>query len=187
MNNKSYTLLGIPGSLSLQSSNMYILQHVGKYFAGTNTNFTIFNDIGSLPHFNPSLDTEPAPEAVANWRQQLAAADAVLICSPEYAFGVPGSLKNALDWTVSSDSFGRKPVGIITASTRGDKAHASLQLIFTALGAVITDETNLLIQYVRMKVDDKGMVTDTDTEHLLHQLMNHLKEAMEAKGNGQDV
>jgi chromate reductase, NAD(P)H dehydrogenase (quinone) len=178
MKNKQFTILAVPGSLSPQSSNMHILRYIGKTFAGTDTNFTIFEGVGNIPHFNPAIDTEPAPTAVETWRQQLAYADAVLICTPEYAFGVPGSLKNALDWTVSSDSFGRKPVGIITASSQGDKAHASLLLTCKALGAAVVDGATLLISFVRTKVNEKGIVTDAATEQSLLQVISNLNRAM---------
>jgi len=174
MENRQYTILAVAGSLSPDSSNMHILRHIGKSFAGTNIIFTIFEGIGNIPHFNPAIDTDPASEPVSIWRDQLVAADAVLICTPEYAFGVPGSLKNALDWTVSSDSFGRKPVGIITASSQGDKAHAALQLTFRALGAKIANGATLLISFVRTKINEKGMVTDAGTEQSLQQVINHL-------------
>ena len=60
--------------------------------------FKLYNDMGRLPHF----DGEENYQIVDEWRKQLQEADGILICTPEYAFGVPGSLKNALDWTVSS-------------------------------------------------------------------------------------
>lgn len=178
MENKQYTILAVPGSLCPNSSNMHILRHIGQSFAGTNIIFTIFDGIGNIPHFNPAIDTDPAPKPVSIWRDQLVAADAVLICTPEYAFGVPGSLKNALDWTVSSNSYGRKPVGIITASSQGDNAHASLQLTFRALGANIADGATLLISFVRTKINEKGMVTDAGTEQLMQQVINHLLRAI---------
>ena len=98
----------------------------------------------------------------------LATADGVIICTPEYAFGVPGSLKNALDWTVGSGSFEGKPLALITASTGGQYAHGALQLILkNALGAHLSDDTSLLISFIRTKLDSTGAITDTATKEKL--------------------
>lgn len=179
MKENQYTILAVPGSLSVQSSNMHILRHIGNHYIPGTINFIIYNGVGQLPHFSPSIDTEPVPEAVKDWRQQLDAADAVLICTPEYAFGVPGALKNALDWTVSSDNFGKKPLGIITASSKGDNAHASLQLTFKALGAAVAEKALLLIPFVRTKVNDAGVVTDPATADAIRQVVDNLINAIE--------
>ena len=86
-------------------------------------NVILYDGLGNLPHFD---DSKHPPETVTAFRTLLQVCDGVLICSPEYAFGVPGSLKNALDWTVSSGEFVHKPLALITAATGGDKAHAAL-------------------------------------------------------------
>jgi chromate reductase, NAD(P)H dehydrogenase (quinone) len=70
----------------------------------------LYDGVSRLPHFSPDLDGENAPAPVADWRAQLKTSDGVLISSPEYAHGVPGSLKNALDWVVGSGEFVEKPV-----------------------------------------------------------------------------
>jgi NAD(P)H-dependent FMN reductase len=107
-------------------------------------------------------------------RAAITAADGIIICTPEYAFGVPGSLKNALDWTVSSGSFNEKPLAVITASSSGQKAHAALLDIFTALGAKVAPAATLLISFVRTKVNDKGAVTDETTRMALADVLGAL-------------
>src|SRR5260370_34900796 len=93
-----------------------------------------YEDLGSLPHFNPDLDTDSPPKTVKDFRAMLAAADGVLISSPEYAHGIPASLKNALDWIVSSGELNAKPVALIMASpTGGRQAQASLVQHLTSL------------------------------------------------------
>ena len=95
---------------------------------------------GPCAHFSPDLDGEDAPTPVVHLRTLLGGSDGVLICTPEYAFGMPGSLKNALDWTVSSGDLNEKPVAAISASplhSGGDKAHASLLLTLTAWGRML--------------------------------------------------
>ena len=74
--------------------------------------FNIYNGLAGIPAFNDSNDM---PEPVAEFIKLISEADAIFFCIPEYAFGVPGALKNALDWTVSSSiAFPDKPVALIT-------------------------------------------------------------------------
>ena len=107
--------------------------------------YIIYEGLGSISHFKDAADV---PDLVNDWRKRISEADAVLFCTPQFAFGLPGTLKNALDWTVGSVAFSNKPVALITASSVGDKAHASLQQTLTALGTRMID--SLLISYVRM-------------------------------------
>lgn len=125
--------------------------------APTELEIEIFPSVGDLPHFN---DPKEIPESVINFRNKIRLANALLICTPEYAFGVPGALKNALDWTVGSGEFVGKPVSLITASSQGEKGHAALLLILTALSAKVIDEASLLISFVRSKLDDVGQIND---------------------------
>ncbi len=116
-------------------------------------------------------------------RKLLKAADGVLICTPEYAFGVPGSLKNALDWTVSSGEFYRKPVVAISASpspTGGDKAHASLLLTLMALGANVPEGGKLMIPAVSKKLNSNGEVSDLETRQALSSVLDALTQAIKA-------
>ncbi len=130
----------------------------------------VYSGVGTLPHFNDSQDI---PEAVLRFRDKVENADAVLICTPEYAFGVPGSLKNALDWTVSSGEFIEKPVGLITASSQGEKGHAALLLTLTAISSKIIGEACVLISFVRSKLDAAGNLKDASVS-------NDLKKALSA-------
>ena len=170
MNNSGKTILAISGSLRENSSNNAVI-NAAAGMVNCDVNFSVYKGLGSLPHFDDSK--EPAAE-VLELRKLLQEADGVLICSPEYAFGVPGVLKNALDWTVSSGELVNKPLALITAATGGDKAHASLLLTFQALSARLTDETKLLIQFVRSKMDNKGQVNDEATLAAIRSVVNGL-------------
>ncbi|MCW3094052.1 MAG: NAD(P)H-dependent oxidoreductase [Ferruginibacter sp.] len=131
--------------------------------------YVIYEGLGNIPHFNDAVEI---PETVNEWRREITAADAVLFCSPEYAFGVPGTLKNALDWAVGSVAFSAKPVALITASSGGEKAHAALLNILTALGTSIIDD--LLISFVRTKLNGQGEITDSNTLMSIQSLVNKL-------------
>jgi chromate reductase len=77
----------------------------------------VFDGMALLPHFNPDDDTEPLPAPVADLRARIAAADAVLFSTPEYAGALPGSFKNLLDWTIGGGEIYQKPVAWINVST----------------------------------------------------------------------
>ena len=154
-------LLAICGSIRPQSSNLAILHKLGAMLPA-GVQYTIYQGIDTLPHFNPDLDNDNPAETFNQFRAAIKQADAVIICSPEYAFGVPGVLKNALDWTVFSGSFNEKRTAVIPASSVGNNAHASLLLTFKALGAVIPPNCEILIPFVRTKVSEKGEITDEE-------------------------
>ena len=121
-------IVAICGSLRAQSSNLTLLRVVQR-LAPEGMSITLYDDLGKLPHFNPDDDGEGStpPPAVAALRAQLEASDGILLSSPEYAHGVPGSLKNALDWLVSDGALVDKPIALISASPVGGQyAQASL-------------------------------------------------------------
>jgi len=168
-------ILAISGSLRHDSSNARILKLLGTWIP-TDINYQIYEGMGALPHFIPSAEGEPLSPQVNQLHQQLNEADAVIICTPEYAFGVPGSLKNLLDWTVGTGNLVDKPVALITASSKGDDAHAALLKILGALSAKVTDA--LLIPFIRSRFDAEGNLTDTDTVAALRVVFNNLLKSI---------
>ena len=170
---KTKKILAISGSLRAGSSNHAILKFLGKFAPG-NIDYTIYNGLSYLPHFNPGSDNDAPPETIIELRNLLSEADGIIICTPEYAYGVPGSLKNALDWTVSSGSWVDKPLALITASTGGQNAHAALLLILGALSANVLEDATLLIPFVRSKMDEDGNITELETAEALQKTLNVL-------------
>jgi chromate reductase, NAD(P)H dehydrogenase (quinone) len=138
MSKQKINILAISGSLRSNSSNNAVINAAVK-LAPEDVQVLIYEGLGTLPHFD---DSKELAKEVIEFRELLKAADGVLISSPEYAFGVPGVLKNALDWTVSSGEFVYKPLALITAATGGNNAHASLLLTFTALSAQLPKAIN---------------------------------------------
>lgn len=137
-------VLAVSGSLRRESSNMALLRATASV-APAGMEFVFYEGLASLPHFNPDLDgeTDVPPEPVREWRAAVAAADAVLISSPEYAHGLPGSLKNALDWLVSSGELIDVPVILLNASPSGGRhAQASLAETLTMLSARVLPEAS---------------------------------------------
>jgi chromate reductase len=169
-------ILGISGSLRASSANNQVIKIISKILPA-NTNFQIYSGLRHIPPFD---DSEEPSKEVIDFRNLITDADGVIICTPEYAFGVPGILKNALDWTVSSGDFVNKPVALITAASKGDSAHASLLLTLTAISADIQPDTNLLISFVRAKLDEKGEIKDAATREALTSLVNRFVERIAA-------
>ena len=118
-------ILGISGSLRTASVSTALLKTASTRMPGQ-VKLTIYDGLGNLPHFNPEIDTEFPPPPVSDFRSQLNNSAGVIISTPEYAHGIPGVLKNALDWLVASGELYEKPVALFSASPRGRFAHASL-------------------------------------------------------------
>lgn len=168
-------ILAISGSTRKNSSNLNLIKAIADLTSETFT-ITVFEGLSDIPHFNPDLDNENPPEQVISFRRQLRGADGIIICTPEYAMGVPGTLKNAVDWTVSSMEFSRKPLALITASLSGEKAHASLLGTLLIVEARMTTDTQLLIQFIKTKVDGNGKITDNETFNNINKLTQSLRE-----------
>jgi len=162
-------ILAISGSLRVNSSATSVLNHVATLMPA-NVKFNIYKGLGDLPHFD---DSDSVPAEVKKFRQLIAEANGVFICTPEYAFGVPGTLKNALDWTVSSGELTYKPVSLITAASVGKNAYAALLLTLSALTAKVTEEATLVIPFIRAKLNEKGEIKDEAT-------LNAVKKVIDA-------
>ncbi len=163
-------ILAISGSTRLHSTNLNFI----KAFIDLTSdlfNIEVFVGISELPHFNPDLDNEHVSHLVNDFRKLIRAADGILICTPEYAMGVPGTLKNAIDWTVSSCEFNKKPTALITASTMGEKGHSSLLETLKILDATISNETQLLISLAKTKINPDNKIINEETflemQHLI--------------------
>src|SRR5262245_8578854 len=102
-------ILAISGSLRRDSVNSAALRAAASAAAADGITVEIDDSLRRLPHFDPDLEPAP-PEPVLRFRAACEAASGVLLAVPEYAFGIPGAFKNALDWTVGSGSLYRKPV-----------------------------------------------------------------------------
>jgi chromate reductase len=124
----------------------------------------LYEGLAGLPAFNPDDDHEPLPPAVAELRQEIAAADAVLFCIPEYAGTLPGSFKNLLDWTVGGVQMSAKPVAWINvaAEGRGNGAHDSLATVLGYVGAHVVESACRRIPLARTAVGPDGQVADPD-------------------------
>lgn len=147
--------------------------------AGTRFAVEMYDGIPHLPQFNPDLDTETPPGEVRKLRASIANADLILISTPEYIFGVPGALKNALDWTVSTADFREKPVALIVASLSGEKAFESLLKTLETLEANVGEDCALLISHVKAKIGPDGKISHEGTQKELSKLVDSMAARLE--------
>lgn len=137
-------VLAISGSLRRASSNTALIEALAE-LAPAGATIEVYRELHDLPPFDPDLDPETlAP--VRRFRAALTSCDALVICSPEYAHGVPGALKNALDWVVGTGELIDKPVALINASGRATHAHASLREILTTMSCRVIDDASPVVQ-----------------------------------------
>ena len=174
-------ILAISGSLRAASTNTALLRAVAD-IAPANIEIQLYDGLDALPYFSPERDVDPAPEPVHTLRVQLREADAVIVCTPEYIHGMPGVLKNMLDWLASSGEFVYKPVSVISASPSdmgGSRAHASLFHTLEVLTAYLPLEASLIVPFIRTKMDANGHVTDVVLTQQLRDLVAALVKAVQ--------
>ena len=153
------------GSTRAASTNTAFARTAAAH-APAGSTVTAWTALIELPHFDPDLDRGPLPAPVAELRDLLAGADAVVFCTPEYAGALPGAFKNALDWTVGSTVFGGKPVAWVKVAAdarRGEGAHAELATVLAYVEARVLSPAGLHVPIDRKAVGTDGLVTDEAT------------------------
>jgi NAD(P)H-dependent FMN reductase len=148
-------VLGISGSLRRASLNSALLRTAAR-IAPEGMQVRVLAGLGELPLFNPDLEAD-VPAAVAALRREVDAADALLIATPEYARGVSGTIKNALDWLVSHEGFVGKPVALLNASPRAHHAQAALRETLRTMSAVLIEEASVAIPLLGAGLDEEAM------------------------------
>lgn len=173
------SVVALLGSTKQDSINKQILAYVITHISDQ---FEINSfDLTTLPYFNPSLDVDiNLPESVKKFRKAVEEAQGVVICTPEYVFTIPGILKNALEWLVSTMVFDQKPTAVITAASSGTMAHESLLLVLKTLGAQITDTSALLISAPKTKFDTQGQPIDVQTKTDITRFISSFQQLMAA-------
>lgn len=171
-------IIGICGSASQNSKNLFILRYLSEY-GNSDFNFEILDDLTVLPHFKTEYTDENVPLEVVAFRNKIANADGIIICTPEYVFSIPSGLKNMIEWCVSTTVFSDKPIGLITASSSGNKGHKELKLIMKTMQTKFIEETTLLISGIKGKVNENGEISDANTEKELKIFYQSFKELIE--------
>lgn len=171
-------VLAISGSLRTRSSNRALLDAAATLLP-PEMEWETYGALAQLPHFNPDDDEDgrPVPPAVAELRSRVIAADGWVISSPEYAHGVPGALKNALDWLVSCPELPGKPVLLLNASAAGGNfAQAALAETLRTMSLEVLDES-LTAPFLPRKLHDGGS-PDADASRTLRRALEALADAI---------
>lgn len=167
----------IIGSASSDSANEKLIS-IFENLTKEQFRLTIFKNLKMLPHFDPERSSHHPPKEIIEFRSNIEMADGLIICTPEYVFSIPSGLKNAIEWCVATTVFSNKPIGLITASARGQKGHEELQLIMKTVLAKFTDETTLLIQGVKGKINEHGEIIHAETRERLNKFITAFKQSL---------
>jgi chromate reductase len=162
-------LLAISGSLRRGSSNTALLEAAAAV-APADTDFE-FYDIGRLPHFNPDQEMGAIPAEAAALRARVGQVAGIVISTPEYAHGLPGSFKNALDWLVGSVEFPNKPVALLWTEGRGEHAQASLREILQTMSARLVADASIAVPLYGRASTAEAVLADTVAHAALTQAM----------------
>jgi NAD(P)H-dependent FMN reductase len=151
-------LLGISGSLRRNASNTAMLRAMAA-LAPEDVE-VVLHDIGTLPLFNPDNESDPSIEPVLLYRAALNEADGVLISTPEYAHGIPGAMKNALDWVVGSGELVDKPIALINPSPRSTYAQAAIMEVLWTMSGKLVEEAFVTVQMMGRTLPEDGIAAD---------------------------
>jgi NAD(P)H-dependent FMN reductase len=172
-------ILAISGSLRAVSHNTSVLQ-AARHLAPAGVDVELFEGIGNLPFFNSDLEAGHLPEEVARFRTIIGTADGLLISSPEYARGVSGVMKNALDWLVGSHQFPGKPVALINTSPRATHALGSLTITLETMSAQLIKDASITLPLLGTTNDADSIAEDPDLAGPLRGALERYVRAIEA-------
>jgi NAD(P)H-dependent FMN reductase len=172
-------VLAISGSLRASSSNAAVLE-AARLLAADGTTVALYDGIAALPAFNPDVEESgELPRAVRELRARVAESDALVVCSPEYAHGVPGSLKNLLDWLVGSVDFPGKPVALVAASERSVHAQAQLAEVLRTMSARLVPDDAVVVPLPGRSTVAATIAADPRLAGILRGVLEGLRRAAE--------
>lgn len=178
-NSGTFTICGIAGSLRQKSYNRALLR-AARDMAPDGVDVRIFDRVAEIPLYNADVDAAGDPEPVQALKQAIADADALLIATPEYNHGVPGVLKNAIDWASRPSRksvLGGKPVAIFGASpgvTGTARAQSQLRLAFVFTDSPVLPQPEVLVYRAAEKFDEDLNLTDERTREFVGKLLDGL-------------
>jgi chromate reductase len=171
-------ILAISGSLRAASTNSALLR-AAALLAPAGVEIELYKDLGGLPHFNPDLE-DAEPPAVTGLRARVREAGGLLFAVPEYAHGVPGALKNLLDWLVGGEEFIDKPVALFNASPRATHAQASLRETIRTMSGHIVEEASIPVPLLGKVLDPEAIAADPELSVMLRGALAAFARAIES-------
>ena len=169
-------ILAISGSLRAASTNTTLLKAAAA-LVPEDVRLNLYHGLGDLPPFNPDVDKDPSHAAVADFRSQLRQSAGVIFSTPEYAHGVPGVLKNALDWVVASGELYNKPVALFSASPRAGYAQASLIETLTVMSARVVPEACVVAPLLGNNLHEHEIAAKPDLSRAVRSALRALARA----------
>lgn len=168
-------ILAISGSLRPDSTNTRLLR-AAAMLTPREVEISLYPGLGALPHFIPNMTPEPA--SVADLRARIRNSDGIVIASPEYAHGIAGVLKNALDWLVAAEEFVGKPVALFNASPRASHAQASLIEVITTMSGRIIPEAAATVQLLGAHLDEAAIVAHPQIANAVRMALENFARAI---------
>jgi len=184
---RTLNILAVSGSLRAESRNRALLE-AAQLLAPARVRITLDWSLATLPHYNPDLDTldgASMPPEARRWRERAGDADGILISSPEYAHGVPGVLKNALDWLVSSTTFPGKPVALLGASAISVFAPEQLRETLTTMNARFVYEASIAVPVSGAAASAASILADPELAQLLRGALETFVSAIRDGGRAE--
>lgn len=169
-------VIALSGSLRAASVNSTLLRATAR-LAPSDMNLIVFEGIGVLTLFNPDLESNP-PRGVSEFQDAVSQSDALIIASPEYAHGMSGVMKNALDWLVGLEAFVSKPVAIYNASPRAHHADAALRETLRTMAALIVEPSCLTLPLIGAQLDEDGIAAILDFATPIRDSLKALSQAV---------
>jgi NAD(P)H-dependent FMN reductase len=173
-------VLAVSGSLRDKSTNGAVVRAAIRV-APAGMAVEPWKGVEGLPHFSPDLDGRSPPAPVVAWRAELTASDALVVSSPEYAHGIPGSLKNALDWIVASGELSGMPIALMNATPGTGGSHhmrdSLVEVLKTMDGWVVAD-AGVDITAARTKVDAAGELASASDDDAISRGLTRLADAV---------
>jgi chromate reductase, NAD(P)H dehydrogenase (quinone) len=165
-------ILALSGSLRRDSINSAFCR-AAAVLAPTEVRVQVYSGLGEIPLFNPDLEPSPPP-AVRQLRSAIRDADAVLIASPEYAHGVSGVMKNALDWLVSHESTVRKPAALVNTSPRAHHAYEALREILTTMSVDVVGSASMTVPLLGTCTTEPEMIASPYVSRAIREVIGAL-------------
>lgn len=178
---KPIELLAISGSLRSVSYNTAVLKAM-QQIAPPYIRINLFEQMADLPLFNPDFE-ENLPPAVTQLKQQLGRADGLIIASPEYAHGISGVMKNALDWLVSGEEFVYKPIALINTSPRATHAQAALREVVTTMSGLIIERASVAVPLLGTHYSADDIIQDESLAEILELSLREFHQAIDELWN----
>ena len=171
-------VLAIPGSLREASINAALCRAAAQ-LAREPLRVSVFS-LAALPLFNPDLEAAPPP-AVHRLRAAVARADALVIASPEYAHGISGVLKNALDWLVSFEGTVNKPIALVNTSTRAHHAADALREVLKTMSTDVMEDACLDVPLLGTAVTQAAMLESAELRLTIETWLASLADCLAAR------